>query len=257
MVTEDTSGTTLRRMLPVALAVPLLCGFLFVRGERADAFGVAEGVLLVVVLGVFLFGLAVVSTTRELARSEEERDRLERRLEELAERDPLTNLFNRRRLTEEYGLMRARAERHGDSFALAMIDLDNLKPINDRLGHAAGDQVLIAAAQTLIEGVRATDAVARIGGDEFAILLADVELEEARTIVDELLRAISRPQVLEARRIGGEPVFVTASAGIAVGGSGGPTLDELMHEADQALYEAKAGGRSELRVAAATSSASG
>jgi diguanylate cyclase (GGDEF)-like protein len=236
-------------MLPVAFAVPLVCGFLFVQGAREHVFGVSEGVTLVVVLGVLLFGLAVVSTTRQLARTEDERDRLQNRLEELADRDPLTDLYNRRRLVEEYERQVARAEREGGGVALVMLDLDNLKPINDRLGHAAGDRVIVAAAKILRKGIRATDAVARVGGDEFAILLADVDGGEAREIVGELLRAISTPMVNYERNVAGDVVYATASAGIAVGGHPEVTLDQLMHSADEALYEAKSAGGSDVRVA--------
>jgi diguanylate cyclase (GGDEF)-like protein len=249
LVTDDTAGRTLRQMLPVAFGVPLVCGFLFVQGAREEVFGVSEGVTLVVVLGVLLFGLAVVSTTRQLARTEVERDRLQNRLEELADRDPLTDLYNRRRLVEEYERQVARVGRGGGGVALAILDLDNLKPINDRLGHAVGDRVIVAAAKILREGVRITDAVARIGGDEFAVLLADVDEEEARAIVGELLRSISTPMVNYDRNVAGDVVYATASAGIAVGGRPEVTLDQLMHRADKALYEAKSAGGSEVRIA--------
>ncbi|MDZ4193737.1 MAG: 7TM diverse intracellular signaling domain-containing protein, partial [Pseudomonas sp.] len=137
---------------------------------------------------------AVTARTAELAATNEQlRDR-ERELQHAAFHDSLTELPNRRYLVERSESALAHAERHKESVALLLIDLDHFKPINDRFGHAAGDLMLQVVAKRLREHVRAGDAVARLGGDEFAALICGSDAEsQAREIAERLLAELSEP----------------------------------------------------------------
>jgi len=169
---------------------------------------------------------------------------LHAQLSEQALHDPLTGLFNRRYLVEFFQREQARALRERSSLALAMIDLDHFKRLNDSHGHLVGDEVLQAVAQHLQGNLRSTDAVFRIGGEEFLLILPDVELAEAVSRVDclrEQLAACDLPTRAGALR-------VTLSAGVALWPSHGHTLEELMQSADRALYQAKRDGRDRVLV---------
>ena len=163
--------------------------------------------------------------------------REQQRLARLAERDPLTGLFNRAGLAQR--LAGRRWQGADDGLALLYIDLDHFKPINDAHGHQAGDQVLQGLARRLVEVVRASDVVARLGGDEFAILLdGDCPLAAACTVADKVLAAASAPF-----DIAGQRLQVTASIGVAVMEAADAGLDALLARADAMMYRAKAAGR--------------
>jgi diguanylate cyclase (GGDEF)-like protein len=139
-----------------------------------------------------------------------------------------------------HAVARARRERH--SVAVLFVDLDDFKTINDSLGHAAGDAVLIEVAKRLATGVRASDTAARFGGDEFAILLEQVTgAQEAADLADRLLADLARPLVAD-----GKELAVRASAGISVAEGG--DADELLRDADAAMYIAKRDGRGGYRL---------
>jgi diguanylate cyclase (GGDEF)-like protein len=129
----------------------------------------------------------------------------------LAERDPLTNLYNRRRFHEELERMLADARRHGESVGLLAIDLDGFKPVNDLYGHQAGDEVLIGLANAVGAVVRRNEMFFRMGGDEFAIL---VPIATAQGLSELACVCVYRQPAL---RLLGESVAVTASIGIAPG----------------------------------------
>jgi diguanylate cyclase (GGDEF)-like protein len=179
-----------------------------------------------------------------------ERKRLERELEHRATHDSLTGLPNRVMFRDEFARARARAERNGTALAVMLVDLDHFKTINDTHGHAIGDHVLVEMARRLGSAVRAGDFVARLAGDEFAILAewpaGTPETEAmAQRLVDELARPLS---------LGGLSLRPSASIGLRVypDDPGGPDL--LLANADRALYAAKAAGRGSW---ASTSDASG
>jgi two-component system, cell cycle response regulator len=132
------------------------------------------------------------------------------------------------------------ARRHGRPLAVAMVDLDGFKAVNDRHGHDAGDQVLVAAAEALQRALRAEDVLGRLGGEEFLALLPDTGEEAAARTAERLRAAVARA---------GGPVRVTASVGWAVLRSG-EAPDELVRRADDALYAAKEEGRDRVRGAA-------
>ncbi|MBF8159891.1 diguanylate cyclase domain-containing protein [Ectopseudomonas hydrolytica] len=187
---------------------------------------------------------AVTIRTAELAAANERLCQRERELEHAAFNDPLTELPNRRYLVERCESALAHAERHGESVALLLIDLDHFKPINDRFGHAAGDMMLQVIAKRLREHVRAGDAVARLGGDEFAALIGGSDAEtQAREIAARLLAELSEPV-----HYGAERLRVTISIGAALYPRHAKNFTGLYKAADQALYRVKELGRSGSRV---------
>jgi len=173
-----------------------------------------------------------------------ERKHLESQLGHLANHDPLTDLFNRRHFQEELERHFAQARRYGSHAALLFLDLDNLKNVNDSLGHRAGDALLVSLAGLLRERLRETDIVARLGGDEFAILLPRADRDQARAVGEQLREAVQHHRIL----ISGQPIGVTASIGIVLIPRHGTTVGEVFARADLATYKAKENGRNCLAV---------
>ena len=168
------------------------------------------------------------------------------RAEFLAMHDPLTGLPNRTLLTDRVRQALSRQQRHGAMFALFMIDLDRFKEINDEYGHEGGDAVLLAVANRIAPSLRATDTVARFGGDEFIVLVGDVQGEsDAVNVAEKLLQAVSQP--IDYR---GATIKVTCSLGVALCPRDGHSLEDLLRQADHAMYRVKSGGRNGLSVAA-------
>ena len=158
--------------------------------------------------------------------------------------DPLTGVANRRQLAETAGQEVARARRIGSPLAVLVLDLDHFKQINDQFGHAIGDEVLCETASLCQSALRSSDLVARLGGEEFAILLPHTDASGAAVLGRRLLRMI------EAARFAGvvgRPV--TASLGLAMWQPGEPSIDAALQRADAALYRAKAAGRNRLHAA--------
>ncbi len=157
----------------------------------------------------------------------------------LAQHDFLTDLPNRALLTERLSQAIGLAHRHGRQLAILFLDLDNFKNINDSLGHLIGDKLLQSVAHRLRACIRATDTVCRQGGDEFVILLAEIERpQDAADIAEKLRAAFAAPHP-----IGGQELHVTLSIGIGVYPDDGASVDAVMQSADTAMYAAKAGGR--------------
>jgi diguanylate cyclase (GGDEF)-like protein len=154
--------------------------------------------------------------------------------------DPLTGLPNRTLLRDRLDHALTRATRTRGSAALAFLDLDGFKEINDNLGHAAGDELLAAFARRLRGCVRAGDTTARYGGDEFAILVEEVNRDDVAATASRILEALTKPFV-----IGGREVAVGACMGVALGSNGS---DELLRNADLALYRAKSKGSGQYEV---------
>jgi diguanylate cyclase (GGDEF)-like protein/PAS domain S-box-containing protein len=176
-----------------------------------------------------------------------ERKRFEAELQQLADHDALTGLLNRRRFGEELQHVLAQASRYGHRGAVVMIDLDGLKQVNDTLGHAVGDGLLVAVADLLRERLRESDTCARLGGDEFAVILPEADEEAALALAGDLLTRLRQSAPMASAQ---SMSAVTACMGIAL--FGGPdrerTDEEVMTEADIALYEAKDAGRGQARV---------
>ncbi len=161
------------------------------------------------------------------------------KMSHLAQHDFLTGLPNRILLTERLSQAIGLAQRHHKQVALLFLDLDNFKNVNDSLGHAIGDQLLQSVAERLASHVRASDTVCRQGGDEFVILLAEIEHpEDAAIIADKLLAAF-----VESHLVGGQEIHITLSIGISVYPDDGVDLDAILQNADTAMYHAKSSGR--------------
>jgi diguanylate cyclase (GGDEF)-like protein len=164
-------------------------------------------------------------------------------VQQLASRDELTRSLNRRSLMAALEREHSRAERSGEGFAIAMIDLDHFKQVNDNHGHAAGDAVLSEFAATVHDAMRITDVFGRYGGEEFLLILVGSAPEAAREAL-ERIRAAVQARDWNAVAPG---LRVTMSAGIARFRKG-ETSEQILHRADIALYEAKRGGRNRIEV---------
>lgn len=175
------------------------------------------------------------------------------KLRELATTDALTNLFNRRAFMERAGVEWTRAQRHGTPLSCVLFDLDEFKDINDRYGHAVGDEVLRVFGSLLRASVRASDIPARFGGEEFVALLPLTEESGAMLLAERVRTRFFEHPVFDAQ---GRQVRVTCSAGVASSLSGYRSLAELLSQADTALYKAKHGGRDRV-MAASRSTAAG
>lgn len=164
-------------------------------------------------------------------------------LREQAMRDPLTGLLNRRALDERFAQEHGYATSSGQSLALVLVDVDHFKRINDSHGHAVGDAVLRDFSAALRTGLRASDTVFRVGGEEFALLLPGADAPQAAR------RAQALRERVAGRKLGNLVDAVTFSAGVACIEDHGQTLDEMMAAADKALYQAKNQGRNRTVVA--------
>jgi diguanylate cyclase (GGDEF)-like protein len=152
----------------------------------------------------------------------------------------VTNLANRALFGERVRHAISRTRRDDEGLAVIFLDLDDFKTINDSLGHAAGDQVLVEVAKRLDACIRGSDTAARFGGDEFAVLLEDVEsIQEASDAAERILEAFTEPLRLDQKEL-----VVRASLGIAVAGNGGTAeADDLIRNADAAMYITKRDGK--------------
>jgi diguanylate cyclase (GGDEF)-like protein len=187
----------------------------------------------------------LADANRLLAREIVERKAAEQRLSDRAFRDALTGLANRAQfrihLQRAYGRS---LRRPADGFAVLMLDVDRFKLVNDSLGHLAGDGLLMGIAARLAECLREVDLIARLGGDEFAILLDGItDINDATRLTERLLRALDNPFTVE-----GKEVFASTSIGITIMSARYTTAEELLRDADAAMYRAKADGRARFQV---------
>ncbi len=185
-----------------------------------------------------------------------ERKASEQRIHRLAYYDALTHLPNRTLFQDRLHSALQHAERHNEWVVLMFLDLDRFKPINDSLGHAAGDRMLKDVAVRLSACVDGDDTVARMGGDEFTLLLQpratrEGALNRAIHVAEQILDSLARPFVLEGREF-----FVTASIGIALAPQDGDELSQLMKNADTAMYHAKERGKNNFQFYQADMNAS-
>ncbi len=187
--------------------------------------------------------------TRSLVRRKRQGDRQRARMQDnlrLALVDPLTGLYNRRHALPELAAIAARATQTGAYFAVMVIDLDRFKQVNDQHGHAAGDRVLVEVSRRLTANLRATDLLARIGGEEFLVVLPDCPMAEARRIAERLCEAVEERPI---RLSSGLSLAVTVSIGVSVAGGRlrQPIMvDEVVEQADLALLDSKGAGRNQV-----------
>ncbi|MEW6707370.1 MAG: GGDEF domain-containing protein [Pseudomonadota bacterium] len=206
---------------------------------------VAYFLLTAIVIGGVVVLASRLSAMRERLR--EQRRELQQalaRIRELATHDELTGLLNRRRMQELLQEERERSLRAGHPWCVALIDVDHFKQVNDRLGHAAGDEVLRGLAHSGRGQTRKSDVLARWGGEEFVLLLKDAEMDAARAAVERWRQALAaQPLHAAATR-----VPVRFSAGVAQHAPG-ESVEQTLARADAALYQAKSRGRDQVVVA--------
>jgi diguanylate cyclase (GGDEF)-like protein/PAS domain S-box-containing protein len=167
------------------------------------------------------------------------RKRLEAHTYELANRDPITSLYNRRRFEEELKRQIARCREEGESAALLLLDLDFFKNVNDSAGHVAGDRLIRLVGRALDERIKDPDVAARIGGDEFAVILRDIDLAQARAVAEELRLAITAAD---------HERDCTASLGLCRLHGDVPDAETCFRAVDRAMYRAKGQGRDRVVV---------
>lgn len=160
-----------------------------------------------------------------------------------ATHDSLTSLPNRKYFYDKLADAIATAGPEGRSFTVLYLDLDGFKTINDDLGHVAGDQLIERTARRIENCVRKADMVARVGGDEFVVILRDIAPTDAAKVAEKIIESLAEPFI-----IGGNALNVTTSIGIATYPQDGADVNTLIHSADSAMYEAKRNGKNGYRV---------
>ncbi len=188
----------------------------------------------------------VTSLHRQLSSQKKELEKLNFELFKQARRDPLTRLGNRLRLREDLETLRAQVERYGHSYSAVLCDVDSFKLYNDRYGHLKGDEVLQKVAEAILQSFRTGDTSYRYGGEEFLIILPEQSLESAALAAERLRRAVEELAIPHEDSKSG---IVTVSCGLAeLSPDEKKTVEELLKEADEALYQAKEGGKNKVAV---------
>jgi diguanylate cyclase (GGDEF)-like protein len=179
---------------------------------------------------------------------EERVQRRTRQLRELASREPLTGLYNRRHFNEVLAARFAEAVRYGSDLSCVMMDLDDFKSVNDRFGHHIGDELLVLASLTVSSQLRAADLAARYGGDEFIVLLPQTEADRAQVLAERITDKFAQDLAEKLPHI-----RTSLSIGIvSLADSAAESPDDLLRAADEAMYRAKARGKSRIIMAGAT-----
>ena len=242
LASDGAGGTLVRRIVPAIVLGILLLTILRLGGQAAGLYGTATGAWLLASAVIALLVPIVWRVGWSIERADAERRVLAKELKRLSERDPLTGLFNRRRLHEELVRQLAILHRHERPFGVLMVDLDRFKEVNDTAGHAAGDALLVEVAHALQRELRTADYVARVGGDEFVVLLPEVKPGALEAVTDKLLRSLR-----EIRVTSGDSTLTPCASigGITCLPPGDRTWtpDSVLHAADLELYTAKANGR--------------
>ncbi|MGH9457066.1 MAG: diguanylate cyclase [Thermoanaerobaculia bacterium] len=183
-------------------------------------------------------GLRIVALQKELIEAN-------RRLERLSITDGLTNLYNHRHFQDELAKYFGESARYERPLSLALIDIDFFKKVNDNHGHAIGDMVLKRVARIFTDSIRATDVAARYGGEEFAVIMPETDMEDALTFAEKIRELVERTPI----RADGRELRITVSIGVS--SVPHPKIHSpmgLIEDADACLYEAKKGGRNQVRA---------
>lgn len=201
--------------------------------------------------------IAIIESSAKLASIAIEKSRTEAIISDFAFHDSLTNLPNRRLLEDRIAMTQAASERSGLYSAVLLLDLDNFKPLNDTHGHLAGDLLLIDVARRLVASVRSNDTVARIGGDEFVVVLTQLDSQlsgaekKALKLAEKIRMKIAEPYSIKLSKDSGHEAVsheCTASIGITLFQDSKSDIDQLIMQADKAMYQAKAQGRNKTCV---------
>ena len=233
-----------------------LDGFFYQRELKVDLTRFYWALAVVVAILLLVGGVAfyIHRINRRLRLTLAERTRAEEQIRQLAFYDPLTHLPNRRLLQDRLGCILAGTRRNGSHGALMFLDLDNFKPLNDNHGHEIGDRLLVEVARRLAECVRDTDTVARFGGDEFVVLLGNLDNDgplacgQAEGVAAKILERLAEAYHLTAKA-GSATVEHRCSASIGVAlFDGAADEEEVFRRADTAMYCAKEGGRNRVAV---------
>jgi diguanylate cyclase (GGDEF)-like protein len=200
----------------------------------------ATGVLALLYMGVFFHAYV----DRSLSVFKRMRD-YSRQLHALASHDALTGVLNARAYYTACDAHIRMSQRQGTPFAVLFIDLDHFKAVNDTYGHAAGDEVLRTVERTLGQGVRRSDVLGRIGGEEFSVFLPNTDLDGAVALGETLRQAV---QACQPALGDGQRLTITASIGVAANPDGQATMQAIQHEADEVMYLTKKAGRNRVAV---------
>jgi diguanylate cyclase len=232
------------RLTALAVATLVAPGTLAVEWltrSRIDVWAVVTGSVVMFLLVVGRMSVAI----DQIVSANRERLRLQDDLAYQAAHDCLTELPNRAQAMQMIDGAMSRAQRSGAMVGLLFVDLDAFKAVNDNFGHQAGDDVLRAVAQRMQEATRGGDVVARLGGDEFVVLLEPVDTESSAVdVAERIVVAVSEPITTGD----GDLVSVGTSVGVAISQDGGTDAEQLLYEADVAVYRAKAAGRGRVEV---------
>ena len=181
---------------------------------------------------------SLINEVDSLRREVEQKNARILELEKLADMDPMLPVANRRAFVRELERTMSYTERYNVPASLLFFDMDRLKHINDTYGHSAGDRALLHMAEVLKNNVRASDLIARLGGDELAVILTHADEAQARLKADSLIACLQAEPI----ELGGNPIRLSASVGVYTF-QPGETPEELLRKADAAMYEAKIGSR--------------
>jgi diguanylate cyclase len=219
--------------------------------ESVDDFETLSAVIKGLLADTSLVREDIATSRAELVAAKSKVDAYEQRVRDLeqeltqvsalVQKDPLTQAMNRRGLAEAFRIETARAARYESPLALAMLDLDDFKKLNDSLGHVGGDRALVHLAQIMKATLRPTDLLARLGGEEFAVLLPATEADEAVTVVERLQKELVRSAFV----FEGRATALAFSAGVALWRRA-EVMEELIRRADEALYGAKRAGKNRV-----------
>lgn len=242
--TDDPGGVMMRRLGPLAVVVPLLLGWLRLTAGDAGLFTDRVGTWWLTAATIACFVALIWRGAARLSAADRDRRALETQLVRLANHDGLTDLFNRHHLDGELDRALGLAQRYGRETALLILDLDRMKAVNDELGHRVGDAVLRSVADVLRRELRASDVAARIGGDEFGILLPETGPQAAQVVAERIVEQIRACRV--PSDAGVTVAWTTASVGVAaLRGS----ADRALASADAAMYAAKRAGGDRVALA--------
>ena len=240
IVDKSFAGWTLRRLLPVAIVLPIVIGWLRIKGQQAGLYTDAVGTAIFAMTTVVTISSIVFWTARLLRIQDNERAKMLAETKRVDLHDLLTGLANQALFLELLAVRFASAKRHkGSQFAMFVLNLDGFRHINDRLGHDAGDRLLIEVGDIIRKSLRASDTAARTGTDNFAVLLEEIAQSADVTILTNRILA----SIPKSRTRNGITVPVSISMGIALYSERLSTPEDMLREARNALAHAKASGK--------------